>query len=545
MSVRSSVSSWAFQRFLFLFVAIVLSSTTGSRAQSQSTNIEVSSAIQQSSVGRIGVTLSGVELEDAFQRQSKSRGLNPVVFREELVGALKELHPGTIRMEFPDLGQQLAGKFSVSGAAASEKSVSGSGYGLGEFLQLCAEAGSDPWLRIPSGTTPGEMRELVEYLSGTGSDAWSAARIGGGQSEPWTEVFGRIHVELGNESGSGVTASERMEAGVYAERANGDFGAARQTAGFRGSKFDLMLSGAGVSAEWAYAVLGQSREQDSVAIAADLPWRGAGASQAELYGALLAEPEAMDSTGGLVSREVTSLIGVSSAAARGTSVNVGRSQLSLAAEGSEQLAQSWGAGLAQAEHLLQMMAMGVRYQNGVVLTENSLHCVGGSQAVNCRSSQFLTEALANGVIGGTMLQTVQTGANPSWSQVLSGEAVQAHALQSFAFAEGGKVSLVVFNLSRTAELPVTFSGRNVPAGDVQMAQIAPREITDSNESGAELRPSTQTLSASDISGGLSLPPFSMTLLRWTSASTAQTLGNSARGVGTPKLLRSLQRRSKC
>ena len=50
MSVRSSVSSWAFQRFLFLFVAIVLSGTTGSRAQSQSTNIEVSSAIQQSSV---------------------------------------------------------------------------------------------------------------------------------------------------------------------------------------------------------------------------------------------------------------------------------------------------------------------------------------------------------------------------------------------------------------------------------------------------------------------------------------------------------------
>ena len=149
--------------------------------------------------------------------------------------------------------------------------------------------------------------------------------------------------------------------------------------GFDGSKFDLMLSGAGVSAEWATAVLGQSREQDSVAIAADLPWRGAGASQAELYGALLAEPEAMDSTGGVVSREVAGLTGVSSAAARGTSVNVGRSQLSLA-EGSEQLAQSWGAGLAQAEHLLQMMAMGVRYQNGAVLTENSLHCVDGSQA---------------------------------------------------------------------------------------------------------------------------------------------------------------------
>jgi len=551
MSVRSSASSRAFQRFFPLLVAIVLSSTTGSRAQSRSTNIEVSSAVQQSSVSRIGVTLSGVELEDAFQRQSKSRGLNPAVFREELVGALKELHPGTIRMEFPDLSQQLAGKFSVSGAAVSGKSVSGSGYGLGEFLQLCAEAGSDPWLRIPSGTTPGEMRELVEYLSGTGSDAWSAARIGSGQSEPWTEVFGKIHIELGNESSSGVAASERMEAGVYAERANADYGAARQTAGFDGSRFDLMLSGAGVSAEWAAAVLGQSRQQDSVAIAVDLPWRGAGTSQAELYGALLAEPEAMDSTGGVVSREMAGLAGASSAAPRGTNVNVGRSQLSLAVEGSEQLAQSWGAGLAQAEHLMQMMAMGARYQNGAVLTENSLHCVGGSQAGNCRSWQFLAEALANGVIGGTMLQTVQTGANPSWSQILNGETVQAHALQSFAFAEGGKVSLVVFNLSRTAELPVTFSGRNAPAGGVQMTQIAPREITDSNESGAELQPSTQTLSASDLSGRLSLPPFSMTLLRWSSGGAAQTSSNPTPAGAThaapvrtpqaaPKLTRAVQ-----
>ena len=504
---------------LVIFIAIVIFRTDSASAQIAPTNIEVTASPKQSSVSRIGVTLSGVELEDAFQRQSKSRGLNPSVFREELVSALKELHPGTIRMEFPDLGQQLAAKFSVSGATVSGKPASGSEYGLGEFLQLCAETGSDPWLRIPSGTTPEQMREVVEYLSDSGSDDWSAARIAAGQSEPWTQVFGKIHVELGNES-SGVTTPERMEAGVYAGRANADFGAARQTAGFNSSKFDLMLSGAGVSAEWSSAVLGQAREQDSVAIAADLSLRGAGASEAELYGALLAEPEAMDSAGGMVPREVAGLAGFSSV--REMSVNVGRSQLSLTTGESEKLAQSWGAGLAQAEHLLQMMAVGVRYENGAVLTENSLHCVGGSEATNCRSSQFLSEALANGVIGGTMLQTVQTGANPSWSQVLSAEAVRAHALQSFAFVEGGKVSLVLFNLSRTEELPATFSGTNAPAGDVQMAQIAPREITDGNENGAELQPSTQMLSNSDLSSGLSLPPYSMTVLSWEAGSGVQT-----------------------
>ena len=506
---------------LAIFIAIVIFGTASASAQIASTNIEVTASPKQSSVGRIGVTLSGVELEDAFQRQSKSRGLNPAVFREELVSSLKELHPGTIRMEFPDLGQQLAGELSISGATLNGGSVSSSRYGLGEFLQLCVEAGSDPWIQIPSGTTPEQMRELMQYLSGTGSDAWTAARIAGGQSDPWTQVFGKIHVELSNESGTAAAVSEHMEAGTYAARANADFGAARQVAGFDGSKFDLMLSGTGVSAQWATEVLAQSREQNSVAITADLPWRAAGAQPSELFGVLLAEPEAMDSTGGILSREVTGL--AMTASANGTSVNVARSQLSLAAGGSEQLAQSWGASLAQAEHVLQMTAMGVRYQNGAVLTESNLHCVSASQTANCRSAQLLTAALANGAIGGTMLQTLQTGTNPSWSQVVSGEPVQAHALQSFAFTEGSKVSLVIFNLSRTAELPLTLSGANGPAGDVQLAQIAPREITASNQSGADLQPSTQTLSASEVSGGLSLPPFSMTVLSWEAGSRERTV----------------------
>ena len=161
---------------LVIFIAIAIFRTPSASAQIASTNIELTASPKQSSVGRIGVTLSGVELEDAFQRQSKSRGLNPAVFREELVGALKELHPGTIGMEFPDLSQQLAGGLSISGASVNADSASSSRYGLGEFLQLCVEVGSDPWLRIPSGTTPEQMRELVLYLSGTGSDAWTAAR---------------------------------------------------------------------------------------------------------------------------------------------------------------------------------------------------------------------------------------------------------------------------------------------------------------------------------------------------------------------------------
>ena len=320
-----------------------------------------------------------------------------------------------------------------------------------------------------------------------------------------------------------------MTPAVYAERANADFGAARETAGFDSSKFDLMLSGSGVSAQWAAAVL---RSEPGTGFFGHNCRFALARCQHIAGGTVCSSPGGAGGNGFCWRRDLSRGGRPDRGSVRraGTSINAGRSRLSLAAEGSGQLAQSWGAGLAQTEHVLQMMAMGVRYQNGTVLTENSLHCADGSQAANCRSAQFLSDALANGVIGGTMLQTVQTGANPSRVQELSGNAVQAHALQSFAFAEGGKVSLVVFNLSPTAALPVTFSGNNAPAGDVQMAQIAPRDITNSNQNGAELQPSKQTLSDSDLSSGLSLPPYSMTVLSWEAGSRIRTAVPAVSGM---------------
>ena len=83
-------------------------------------------------------------------------------------------------------------------------------YNIQEVLQLSAKVGADPWITVPTATTPTEMKDLVQYLTGDGSDAWSALRIALGQVEPWTSLFGKVHIELDNETGTSGSASEPM-----------------------------------------------------------------------------------------------------------------------------------------------------------------------------------------------------------------------------------------------------------------------------------------------------------------------------------------------
>jgi hypothetical protein len=92
----------------------------------------------------------------------------------------------------------------------------------------------------------------------------------------------------------------------------------------------------------------------------------------------------------------------------------------------------------------------------------------------------------------------------------------AHYLQSFAFTNGTVNSLIVFNLHRTSSLPVTFSGANAPQGAVQISQLTSANITDTNEVGKSVKiAATRNIRHSqDLTSGLSLPPYSMTVLTW-------------------------------
>src|SRR5579859_2501326 len=496
----------------------------------------------------LAFTASGgnVELDDVSFDQTNSSASNPTVFRDDVVNALKDLNPGTIRMMAAGaaLGSDIPNQLQVpfaryrGGFNADGTSVPNVSYGIHEFLQLCQTVGADPWITIPTSTTPQEMTEFVQYLTGSGSDSWSALRVSRGQSQPWTSVFNKIHIELGNETWNGAFKGETMGYPAYPQWANQVFGAARNTTGFDATKFDLVLSGLAATPGYNQPMLSFSTQHDSFDIAPYLLYSANDEPMSTMFGALFAEPEVMDSAGGEVYKNMTVGATMPSATAKTTAVSVYETNLgtmigNITEAELEQIAPSIGGGLAHTEHMLQMMRIGVQYQNAFSLpqykyrrSDQSLVRLWGlvvdMGTTNRRRPQFLTQALANSVIGGSMLQTRQTGANPTWNQPLSSDSVQlngAHYLQSFAFLNNGVVSVVVFNLNQTSALPVTFSGSNAPTGAVQMSQITSANITDNNETTDTVKVATQTLSGFDPTVGLSLPPFSMTVLTVASAAT--------------------------
>jgi hypothetical protein len=212
-------------------------------------NFSAAETGSQSSPLQLSFTVAGanVELDDVSLQQSNSDSANPTAFRDEVINGLKELHPGTIRMApgSSDVLTQLVNPFArytpdLSGAVTSTPRTA---YGIQEFLELCATVGADPWITVAASTTPSEMKDLVLYLTGDGSDTWSALRIARGQAKPWTSVFGQIDIELENGTGIGGSASEPMASLAYASWSDAVFGAARRSPGYSASKLALIPIG--------------------------------------------------------------------------------------------------------------------------------------------------------------------------------------------------------------------------------------------------------------------------------------------------------------
>jgi len=138
---------------------------------------------------------------------------------------------------------------------------------------------------------------------------------------------------------------------------------------------------------------------------------------------------------------------------------------------------------------------------------------------NLRRPQFLAEQLANMAILPTMLATSITGANPTWDQPKSAnddvKLDGAHLLQTFAFADGARRSLVVLNLSRTDAIPLKFSGEAAPVGSVQVSRLTSKKITDTNEEQSKVAISDEGVHAMSAGVTQKMPPFSMTVYRWT------------------------------
>ncbi len=119
---------------------------------------------------------------------------------------LKEFNPGCLRwcggIGVYTLDAGLGDRF----AQPTEVEATMAGYGskmynmrIPPFLRLCRELNSVPWLIMPGMMQPEDWSGLMDYLGGGADTKYGALRIAQGQTEPWTDVFERIYIEVGNE----------------------------------------------------------------------------------------------------------------------------------------------------------------------------------------------------------------------------------------------------------------------------------------------------------------------------------------------------------
>ena len=481
---------------------------------------------------------------------------NPTAFRNAVVDRLRELHPGILR--YMDNGTNygssledlIAPPFARRRAGYSEtkKDADDISIGLHEFLVLCQAVHTEPWFVIPMGISSQETRDLIEYLSAPATKPYGAKRAALGQSAPWTSVFPVIHLELGNETwnwnsfaGEGVPDPK-----AYASRVGDIFAVARATPGFEPAKFDLIMDGWFAVPWWNEQELSIKSHADTIDIAPYTFTSFNDASSPEkIYGPMFAEPEMLDSRPAGVVAQDAKLAQAAGVKLAVYEVNLGTMEGKINQAELDATIPSLGAGLSTADHMLLMLRdQGIynqavfalpEYNNGFTNKANpsaqemvklwgTVVDMGG-QSNRVRPS-FLSEQLANEAIADKMLATTVSGANPTWDQAESGNGqaklTGAHFLQSFAFTDGKRCSLVLFNLSRTSALPVTLSGAMAPHNaEVQQSRLTSAHLNDTNEDAQKVSITRTKVPSFNPAQPYSLPPYSMTVLTWQTDSNAQ------------------------
>ncbi len=126
---------------------------------------------------------------------------NPTAFRDSLVETLRELNPGSIRY-LRNTRDSLVNSLQPAIRAYSRRGEARrrSAFGTHEFYELCAYLDCAAWATLPGTMYPEEMDQFMEYIGAPADVGLGRLRAELGQPEPWTEVLPAIHVQIGNEA---------------------------------------------------------------------------------------------------------------------------------------------------------------------------------------------------------------------------------------------------------------------------------------------------------------------------------------------------------
>lgn len=491
----------------------------------------------------LDATGSGAEVwvDDAELRSAED--LNSTVFTDSYIDRLMELQPGVLRFWGAQLGASFESQIAppharrTSGWSPQGRTPSDFSYSLHEFLELCAFVGADPWYVMPPTFSPDEITALVEYLAAPANDGhpWAQRRAALGREAPWTEAFERLHIEFGNEMwGSGGGGDPFMGSSVNGGERLGNishdrFSIMRTTPFFEANKMRLVIGGQAGYAGRQREIQQNSSAHDAVALAPYFGILDTWASDEEIFGPLFAMPFQEVKNGRM--RE-----------SRGYLDEGGKTDMSIyeinfhTTHGNapidirnDFLTGMGGAIALPLSMLVYQRDLGAIDQCAFSSLGYSFRLENGDyarlwgmlrdvEATGRKRPTWLGLELVNKAIMGSMVPTIQQGENPSWLQsAINGidAPIEVRELQSFAFAEGGERSIVLFNLSLDTPREVELRLREPSEGSAMLYQLASASMHDNNEDSVMV--TIDSTLVQDFPDGytLTLPPHSLSVLRWT------------------------------
>lgn len=493
---------------------------------------------------KVGGTGQEVLVDDVvFERVSE----NGTQFLDEVVDALAPLKPGVLRYWADNLGDTLenltAETFAEGfvGFSPRTREANGVNFRFHDFLDLCRQVGADPWYVIPPTFSPEDLEGLIEYLAGPadGAHPYADLRSARGQQEPWTEVFGKIHLEYGNEAWGGGNGGDPFMGGSLmggtrlGAIAHERFSILRACPFFQAEDFDLIIGGQAGWAGQQTQIEAASSAHDTIALA---PYYASAiddfTTDEDIFHRLYAGPTDDILTGGRIAEAFANV----DTFGQGTGhaiyeLNFHTTHASAAPpEVRNRMITSHAGGLALPLHMLTYLeSFGTRAQCAFTFLKYS-HTADDGEKVRIWGLQrdllstgrarpgMLSLALTNLGVRGDMIETMQDSNTPQVSVTPANglaRTTDLDLIQSFAFRDGHGRTLILFNLDLQNAHEIILDTSAPITGFGMMGALAPADYNCTNETSEELAMDFRLLPGLHDGSRLTLPPASMVVLGWT------------------------------
>ncbi len=142
----------------------------------------------------------GQVLLDEIEASKDGDDTNTTPFRDELVDVFRFLRPGSVRY-LRNTRDSVINWIQPRIRNSSRRGLNKrrDEFGTHEFYEFCAHAGANPWANLPGTLLPEDIDVFMEYCGAPPDTGRGRLRAELGQQKPWTEVFDKIHVQFGNE----------------------------------------------------------------------------------------------------------------------------------------------------------------------------------------------------------------------------------------------------------------------------------------------------------------------------------------------------------